>query len=290
MVNKIHIKESIHSLRYSLRYFLRLLALPDPKCWLCQELVTDKAPETSNQKQVFFCHACHQDLPHNTYKCFICALPLPLEHHSSHIEQPGSSEHKHFVCGECIQQTPHFSHTLAGFRYEFPIRPIIHQIKYHKQRFWLKPLCQALEQEIRQSIAYQSDDLPSLLIPVPLHKSKHKARSFNQAELIANYFKRAFNLPVNTSILLKTKATSNQSQLNKAQRLRNLKDSLMITTRAKARQRISGKHIALIDDVVTTKATAEHCAELLIEAGALRVDVWCLARTAKDRNEHRNKL
>ena len=238
-------------------------------CWLCQESFA------SSQSRGLFCPACEQDLPRDTNQCSQCALPLFLS------KPLGNRPLK---CGECLSQPPSFTHTIASFRYEFPVRELIHRMKYHKQRYWLKALAPQLIQDICNSAIYSSNPLPELLVPIPIHRSKLKQRSFNQAGLLASRLSKTLHIAMRQDILLKTEATSNQASLNKQARIHNLKKSLSINPRKGTRESINGKYIALIDDVMTTKATAELAAKCLIDAGATRVDVWCLARTPKTRN------
>jgi ComF family protein len=154
-------------------------------------------------------------------------------------------------------------------------------VKYSKQRYWIKTLCESFIQEYFQVSQNYLVTKPDLLIPIPIYKSKRKVRGYNQAELIAH------TLAINTGItllkdaLIKTKATETQAQLSKQERLKNLRGSISISKKVFKQKSLIGRHIALIDDVMTTKATCELASRLLLENGAKRVDVWCLARTPK---------
>jgi ComF family protein len=122
---------------------------------------------------------------------------------------------------------------------------------------------------------YRENELPELLIPIPMHRKKQNARGYNQADLICRRLSRSLRIKQSNNILLKTRQTKSQAGLNKTERLQNLKGSLKTVNEST----IKGQHIALVDDVVTTKATAEISSEVLLSAGAKRVDIWCLART-----------
>jgi ComF family protein len=178
-------------------------------------------------------------------------------------------------CGECISTPPLFSKTVSPFIYEFPLKPIIHQIKYSQKRYWVKPLAKLMTNSIKHT--YCNDQLPDLLIPIPIHKQKKTERGFNQSALICRKLSKQLKLAESHHTLIKVKQTNAQANLSKAKRLQNLKGSFDV----KNRHEIKGKHIAIIDDVMTTKATAELSSKLLIDAGAKRVDVWCIARTPK---------
>jgi ComF family protein len=235
------------------------------KCYLCDEKI---------QTYPFFCDNCYLDLPKLNTKCSTCCLPLKLEKHD-----PFTSN---LLCGECISKPPSFSQTFCTFEYRFPINQIIRRIKYSKQRYWIRPLCQLLANEIAlASIKSNHFTRPDILIPIPMHKSKIKIRGFNQADLIANFLSKNLNIPVAKKILLKTKNTKTQAQLNKKERMKNLEGSLSISKKTTKNNFLKGKHIALVDDVMTTKASCELASKLLLASGASRVDVLCLARTPK---------
>ena len=233
-------------------------------CQLCDEALSDKA---------FFCNGCDQDLPRIQTKCSVCCLPLNMAHSGA----PGPR----LVCGECLTSPPSFTMTICPFRYEFPISELIRHIKYSKQRYWIKTLCQHFKQAYLQTSQNDSPAKPDLLIPIPIHKSKRKERGYNQAELIASTLSKGTGIAISKSTLIKTKATETQAQLNKQERMKNLSGSFSISKKESKQGVLVGKHVALIDDVMTTKATCELASKLLLEHGAKRVDVWCLARTPK---------
>ncbi len=261
-VNKINTTSPYKSSTLSERFsFFR-----HSPCQLCDE-ATNKHP--------FFCADCYFDLPVIHTKCTICCLPI-------HLEKQQTKEIK-LICGECITTPPSFTRTLCPFKYEFPIKQIIRQIKYSKQQYWIKALSWAFIQEGSGEFQKNTFVMPDILIPIPMHKSKRKVRTYNQAELIAAALSKNTGIPFSTKILLKSKATDTQAQLNKQERMKNLKDSFCISEKALRQGHLSGKHIALIDDVMTTKATCELASKLLLDNNAKQVDIWCLARTPKVR-------
>ncbi|MFT6030060.1 MAG: ComF family protein [Oleiphilaceae bacterium] len=235
-------------------------------CYLCDEKI---------KTHPYFCDNCYQDLPTLNTKCFTCCLPLTLESHDLFSSN--------LLCGECISKPPSFNQTFCAYEYRFPINQIIRRIKYSKQRYWIKPLCQLLADEISVAELHCNHfSRPDILIPIPMHKSKSKIRGFNQADLIANFLSKKLNIPVAKKILLKTKNTETQAQLNKKQRMNNLQGSLSISKSTFKNNLLKGKHIALVDDVMTTKTTCELASKLLLASGASRVDVMCIARTPKE--------
>jgi ComF family protein len=179
------------------------------------------------------------------------------------------------ICGECIATPPPFVSTVASFRYDIPINKAIQLLKYNRKQYFATLLANCLATTVLQK--YQNAPLPCCLIPVPMHKVKLKSRGFNQAQLISQKVSRSLSIPNNSTILKKIRSTPSQTGLNKQQRTRNLKGAFHLT------DTVAGQHIALVDDVVTTRATSDLLCQLLLDAGAKRVDVWCIARTEKFR-------
>jgi ComF family protein len=112
-----------------------------------------------------------------------------------------------------------------------------------------------------------------LLIPIPLHWRRYWQRGFNQAQLLAETFGHAWQLPVQTRGLRKRHASDRQQSLDRRQRLRNLSGSFAV------RAAVKGRRVGLVDDVITTGATMEAAASALLEAGAAQVSAIALART-----------
>jgi len=232
-------------------------------CLLCDE-------STMNSAKI--CTPCSEDLPWNPYNCKYCAHPAPIET-------------SNFVCGGCIKAKPPFSKTISPFIYAFPINRLVQEVKYHRKQYWLTSLCDYLAQYIDQ--AYSMADMPDYLVPIPMHKKKKRLRTYNHAELISYELSKKLRIPVQKHILKKVKLTESQVSLNKVDRLKNLRGSVILNLALPAKkleETLKNKHIAVIDDVMTTKATSELVSKLLLDAGASRVDIWCLARTPKYRD------
>ena len=104
-----------------------------------------------------------------------------------------------------------------------------------------------------------------------------RQRGFNQSEMLARWLGTDLQLPVHSDWLLRPREGAHQQELDAAARKRNLRQAFALSERAA----VTGLHLALVDDVLTTGATAETLARLLLRAGARRVDVYCLARTPK---------
>ena len=118
--------------------------------------------------------------------------------------------------------------------------------------------------------AYQAE-------PVPLARRRQRRRGFNQAQMLADWLGRRLQLPVHGDWLQRRLDTPAQQGLDAATRKRNLRQAFALDAGAE----LAGRHLALVDDVLTTGATAGILARLLRRAGAARVDVYCLARTPR---------
>lgn len=227
-------------------------------CMLCDQITDNKSG---------ICEPCTEDLAWNKVGCQICSFPLYRQDETFYSDS--------LICGECLTSPPPFTMSIIPFTYSFPINKLVQNLKYGKELYWLKPLSKMFTHYLHDK--YHKYPKPDLLIPVPMHKNKLKLRGYNQAELLAKEISRLTDIPSKSGLLRKTKESKDQASLNKTQRLKNLKKCFALPDS----EHLEGKHIALIDDVMTTKATSEICSQLLLENGATRVDVWCLARTPK---------
>jgi ComF family protein len=165
---------------------------------------------------------------------------------------------------------------IAAWRYDFPVDTLITRFKH--QARW--PLGRLVAQKLAEYLLHHFEEglpRPDLLLPVPLAAGRLRQRGFNQADMIAERLGRVLGLPVERSWLTRTRDNPAQQTLDAATRRRNLRQSFALASTAA----VQGKHVALIDDVLTTGSTAEALSRLLKKAGASRVDVYCLARTPK---------
>lgn len=151
--------------------------------------------------------------------------------------------------------------------YEGRLRALIHLFKYEGFR----PLARPLGRWLRRALPL--DRVYDAVIPVPLHWRRRWSRGFNQSELLASELSRARGLPLVRGVR-RRKQTTTQTGLTHAQRRENVRGAFEVTRPAE----IAGKKILLVDDVMTTGATADACASALVRAGALSVTVLTLAR------------
>jgi len=189
-------------------------------------------------------------------RCRQCALPLP-----------GGAER----CGECLRDAPPFEHAACVADYGFPWDRLIAEFKFHGAVELATVLARCVGEAARDMPA------PSLLLPVPLAAGRLAERGYNQAWELARRIARRRDLPARADILLRPVDTAQQSELTRAERAANLRAAFVVDERR--RPLLQGQRVALVDDVLTTGATARAAAQTLLSAGAAAVDVWVLART-----------
>ena len=222
-----------------------LLSILPPACILCDAVC---------ESDVNLCQTCIADLPYLRQACKICGQPL---------------NQYHLICGECLENPPVYSCLITPFYYQFPVDFIITAIKFHNKLAYTKPLGLLLAQTIQQRVA----NLPEIIIPIPLHPKRLKERGYNQALEIARPISRQLGIPIDYQSCIRLKATPPQTGLKTKQRQQNIKNAFHI------QRDFSAKHVALLDDVVTTGSTVMELAKLLKAYGIESIQVWCCART-----------
>lgn len=205
------------------------------------------------------CEACQRELPILPHSCQQCAQFLRFS-----PSQP-------LICGYCQKDKPAFDLTHALFPYEPPISQFITRLKFQGKLQYAKTLSELMTLRI-QTTWYNNKPLPDLIIPIPLHKERLQQRGFNQTTEIARPIARALKIPIDNQLVKRIKPTLAQSGLTRDARVKNIAHAFAIN------KDLSGKTIALLDDVITTGNTVRECAKLLKKHGATRIDVWCLAR------------
>ena len=171
------------------------------------------------------------------------------------------------VCTACRSGLRGFDHAASFGHYEGALRSLIHLYKYSG----MKPLARNLGEYLNRVVP--TDQKFDAVVPVPLHWRKQWRRGFNQAELLARHVAAAHSLPV-LKALTRARATEVQAGLASAGRRRNMAGAF----RARPRVSFTGQHLLLIDDVMTTGATASACAVALKRAGAKSVSLLTVAR------------
>ena len=202
------------------------------------------------------CDACTRALPWNVSACRACAMPLPCGHAAS-------------VCAACLGDAPPQDRTWAAFRYEPPVSQAILDLKFHGV---LAP-AHVLGRLMLEHLARRSAPLPELLIPVPLHAGRLRRRGYNQAQELARELAAGLTLRLESRAARRQQATLEQTRLDAAGRRRNVHGAFVVD-----RARVEGRHVALLDDVITTGATLAELARTARAAGAARVEAWAAAR------------
>lgn len=216
------------------------------RCLLCGE---------AGGKDVL-CPPCHAGLPvHRDAHCPCCALPTPDGR----------------VCGQCLKSPPAYDRTIAALSYEFPLDTLIQELKYRHQ-FALVPLLGVLlADRIRQSSLR-----PDVLIPMPLHPSRLRERGFNQALELAKVVAVKMELPLLPRGAERIRATPPQVGLPWKERTKSVRGAFSSTID------LSGKHVAILDDVMTTGSSLHELALALRKQGAVEISAVVVARTLPD--------
>jgi ComF family protein len=176
------------------------------------------------------------------------------------------------LCRECFYHPQRFNRVFAVGRYENVLKELIHQFKYAKEKVLLDDLSSLLIDKYFK-ISSLSETI-EMIIPTPIYYKKLKERGFNQSELLAERLSDVSGIPLEINNLVKVRETPDQASLDKRARQHNLADAFSI----KIPERIKGKNILLIDDVLTTGATASEISRVLKKNGAKNIYVLTLAR------------
>jgi ComF family protein len=221
-----------------------------PACALCLEALTPPDPD-------FFCNSCRDlILPLQKPCCPRCALPYPSATGTGHF------------CQSCLQEkTIKFNSVTAAGPYEGLLRDAIHRFKYRNDINLDRPLGCLLARKVGNAV-----HPTSLVIPVPLHESKLRQRGYNQSALLAKQIAKQLKWPLAGDLLVRTRPDPPQKELAARERTKNVKNTFAL------QRQLAGESILLIDDVMTTGATARECARILRASGATTVDVAVLGR------------
>lgn len=234
--------------------FLHLLEQFLPaQCLICQ---------LSSHNQLICVH-CRQALLQPRSCCQYCGLSLPT---------PAD------FCGDCIKQTHLFSRLHALASYHSPYPKLIKQLKYEKRLIAGELLGQLLALSLAQHFNEQEIKRFDYLLAIPLHHKKLRQRGFNQAQLIANVVSAQLTIPLLPESVQRDKDTQPQEGLSRAKRRANLRAAFSVNKNSL----LQGKHIAVLDDVVTTGATINSLCQCLLAENVASITVFCICRTGAD--------
>lgn len=177
------------------------------------------------------------------------------------------------LCAPCLAEPPSFQRARAVMLYGEFSRSLVLKFK-HSDR--LDPAPAYARWLVRSGGALLAD--ADMIAPVPLHWRRLFARRYNQSAILAQQVARLCDKPVIPDLLTRTRPTPSQGHLKRTQRGKNVAGAFALNDRWA--ETISGKRVLLIDDVLTTGSTAEHCARALLRGGAAGIDVLTLARVA----------
>lgn len=209
----------------------------------------------------YFCSSCWADFTLiQGPVCPRCGRPFESPEALSH-----SSGHE---CSACRLSPPLFDQALSIGYFEGSLREAIHQFKYRPCRSLGGPLGQWMAENIRLLSGID------IVMPVPLHTKRLRQRGFNQALLLAHRMSETHRLPFSCDNLLRVRPTRPQVELTGEERIKNVAGAFALQTP----DAVSEKKVLLIDDVFTTGATMNECADVLKSAGAAQVTALTLAR------------
>lgn len=222
------------------------------------------------------CASCGADLFEEGYFCPVCKDTLPF-HRGSVCSKCGRDAGEYPVCAECKADMPSFDRARSVFSYEGAVVGMIRALKTGRRY-----LAEVFAGEMAKIAAAQFADA-ELVLFVPMTKRAEKRRGYNQARLLAERICALTGLPLAEDALVKTRETGEQKDLSRRERKKNLAGSFRVHRRALC----AGKRILLVDDVLTTGATASAAAEALFRAGVLRVDLLTAASVPQKRENRR---
>lgn len=226
--------------------------LMPPACIAC------KAPVAT---PLGFCADCWSALPAiEAARCIQCSVPLPIEW--------AAETH----CLGCLNQPPRFDRAAAPFRYEGPARETVLAFKNGREAY-APQMAAAMLRTAPGCVTPET-----LVCAVPLHRWRLAARGYNQALLLARAVAHQAGAPLDPDLVVRIRATPRTRGLSRAARRRNAEGAFRLA--ADAPSRIAGRDIILVDDVMTSGATASAVAGALKRGGAGRVTVLVYARVA----------
>ncbi len=175
------------------------------------------------------------------------------------------------ICPQCQKIRLHFDRAFSPCVYTGAIKELIHEFKY-KSKDYLGPLLSRLMVEFIKEYNLPIETI-DFIVPVPLHTTRLREREFNQSEILSRYIAREFKKDAFCDVIQRHRLTKTQTELQINKRLLNVQGGFSVTKG----HGLKGKHILLVDDVLTTGATCSEAAKTLKDAGANIVFVLTLA-------------
>ena len=244
----------VKSMRHILDLGVNLLY--PPSCLACDAPVTEVGA---------LCARCWADTPFNTgLSCDLCGAPLP-----------GAIADAPVRCDDCCRTARPWSHGRAALIYGAVARSLVLGLKHADRHEIAAPAGQWMARAVAPLIRADT-----LIAPVPLHRWRLYKRRYNQSALLAQALGRVLDRPACPDLLIRTRLTPSQDGRSREARFQNLQGAIAAHPRRAAR--IDGRHVLLVDDVMTSGATLAAATEACYQAGADDVDVVVLARVTRD--------
>ncbi len=225
--------------------YLQFSSIP-PRCVLCGG---------AGEPALDLCNGCRGDLICIANPCVQCGLPLQGE-------EP-------MRCGKCLKYPPYFDRVISSYLYQEPFSTLIQALKFNARLQCSRVISQLMVDQIAHAV----EPLPELLIPVPLHVARTRERGFNQALELARDLSRQLKINLDFKSCQRLQQTKAQSGLDAAQRIANLRNAFSL------KNPLTARHVAIVDDVMTTGSTVNALARVLKASGVECVEVWAAART-----------
>jgi len=223
-------------------------ALVDCRCLVCGQ--------PSNFRQAI-CNHCLVAMTTPASSCTICSLPLPAGLHEQ-------------ACGHCLAEPPPYQQLLTIGPYQGALSRLISRFKYQGDRVSGRALCDAW---LQLNLA-RLEEKPQLLISVPLALKRRVLRGFNQSVFISQQLSQSLKIPYSPKVFRRRGDSQQMVELNRKQRFSAVRQQYSLI------QPPTAGYLILVDDVVTTGATVNALARLLLRQNpGLKIDIWCLART-----------
>lgn len=213
------------------------------------------------------CEDCRAALPIRTQEncCAICGKTLLADERAA-----GTAVAE---CAQCHKKRPAFDLARSAVLYKGPVRPLVHELKYHHGLYVAKDLMDLLEGCYR---AHYGNETTDFIVPIPLHRHKKTLRGYNQSAILARQLAKRIGVPVAEKFLRRRLDTETQTHMSADERRTNMKGAFEVPERYA--DYVYGKRVLLLDDVMTTGATFGEAARALRAAGAGRIVCLSLAR------------
>lgn len=220
-------------------------------CFLCGDEVSESKFD--------LCNKCEAKIPRVKKICLKCGTPINSMAN---------------YCLTCKNTKRFFDLARSALIYKEDVAGAIRNFKYGGKKYLAKCFAKFLNEELNKLNLTEID----YIIPVPLFPKRLKKRGYNQAQLLAEELSKTTLIPIDTTSLIRVKDTETQTELSYRQRQNNLEDAFKVENKKK----LKGKTVLLIDDVLTTGSTANHCSKILKDAGVKVIYVLTVATTEND--------